>query len=271
VIPGPGAEDPIAAIFDLSDRVAEMAPLVRRLYRYTATILAVWIILMVIVLLLTLRPDTLFLAVLAALALAAGVIALGLLRQTDRFFRTFVQRHRAIHLMRDAEPIVRIPDGRTPTERLARHLVGSNPSIERLVRETPAALQYRVTLHAGKREVPFDLAIVRPGSLWYRLFGRGDRGFAIIARLGPDAPTRADLNALETDALAVAPELTAAPVRMILLRTKSVPLPEDVYEYAVGHPVYLRRGFGHSRSTLEVITENADGTYEFVPQVLGIP
>ena len=271
MIPAPGAEDPIAGIFDLSDRVAEMAPLVRRLYRYTATILVLWIILMAIVLLLTLRPETLFLSILAVLALIAGVIALGLLRRTDRFFRSFVQRHRAIRLLREAEPIVRIPEGRTPVERLARYLVSSNPAVERLVRETPAALQYRVTLPAGKREIPFDLAIVRPGSLWYRWIGRGDPGFAVLARLGPEAPARGDLGALEADALGVVPSLGAAPVRLILLRTKAVPLPEDVYEYAVGHPVYISRGLGRTRSTLEIITENADGTYDFVPQVLGVP
>ena len=45
----PGVEDPISAIFDLSDRVAQMAPVVRRMYRYTATILVFWIIIMAIV------------------------------------------------------------------------------------------------------------------------------------------------------------------------------------------------------------------------------
>jgi hypothetical protein len=266
----PGVEDPISAIFDLSDRVAQMAPVVRRMYRYTATILVFWIIIMAIVALVTLRGG-LFLSLLALLGLIAGVISLGLLRQTDRFFRAFAQRHRSIRLIREADPVVKIPDGRTPVERLARYLVQSNPRIESRVKEDPASIRYRVSLPAPGRSVPFDLVVDQPSGVAFRIFGVGEGGFAVVARMGPDAPTLEDVRRLENDVVSAASKMVTIPSRAILLRTQSIPLPEDVYEYVVGHPVVVRRGFTTYRITIEVITESPDGTYDFVPHVLGVP
>jgi hypothetical protein len=247
-----------------------MAPVIRRMYRYTSTVLLFWIVIMAVVAFATLR-GALFLTILAIIGLIIGVIGFGLLRQTDRFFRLFAQRHRSIRLVREADPRVKIPEGRTPIERLGRHLVESNPTVEALVRLEPAAVRYKVNLGAGAKSVPFDLLIERPGGAAWKALGLGDHGFAVLARVAPDAPTVADLQRLEHDIAAVGSHLDALPVRAILLRTQPVPLPEDVYEYAVGHPAFLRRGGETHRVTLEIITEQADGTYDFVPHVMGIP
>ncbi len=265
-----GAEDPIAAIFDLSDRTAEMVPTLRRMYRYTATVVVVYLLIMAILLLVSLRSD-LFLALLAVVALAFGVIALSLLRQSDRFFRGFSQRHRAIRLFRDADPAPRIPEGRTPVERLGRYLALSNPRIDAWLREEPGALRLRVEFLAGGTKVPFDLAIVRPGGSMFRSLGTGPAGFALLARLAPDAPTVADLEGFARDVAAVAPHLEGLPARAILLRTHPGPLADAVYDYAVGHPVTVGHGFTRARCSLEIVSENSDGTYDLIPYVLGVP
>jgi hypothetical protein len=266
----PGAEDPIGAIFDLSDRTAQMAPTIRRMYRYTATVVVVYLLIMAFLLLDSLAHD-IILAGLAIVALAFGVIALSLLRETDRFFRTFSQRHRAIRLFRDADPAPKVPEGRTPAERLARYLTQSNARIEELLREDPSALRLRVELPGDRRKVYFDLAIVAGGSGGYRALGWGRAGFSVLARLGPDAPTPADLEGFERDVAEVAPHLEGLPVRAILLRAHPQPLSDAAYDYAVGHPVRVRRGFTEGRCSLEIVSENPDGTYDFVPFVLGVP
>ncbi|MCI4352611.1 MAG: hypothetical protein L3K14_04405 [Thermoplasmata archaeon] len=266
----PGMEDPISAIFDLSDRVADMVPVVRRMYRYTATILVIWVVLMAFVALLTFGANP-YVSVLAALGLVAGAIGLSLLRRTDRFFRTFAQRHRSIRLLRDADPVVRIPEGRTPVERFARYLALSNPRVESLLSDAPSSARYRASLGAHGRTVPFDLVIEQRSSGSARWFGVGDPGFAILARLGSATPTVGDLMQLESDTQAAALGLAAAPARIILLRTTGGPLAEEVYDYAVGHPVFVRWGTRRVRLNLEIISENADGTYDFVPHVLGMP
>jgi hypothetical protein len=270
VNPPPGVEDPISSIFDLSDRVAQMAPTVRRLYRYTATILVLWIVIMAVVTVSTLGSNVV-LAGLAILGLVIGVLALSLLRQTDAFFRNFVQRHRAIRLVREADPEAKIPEGRTPIERLTRYLVEENPAVAATVRDTKDAMRYRISLPGRERTAAFDLVIERPGSWTSRAFGRGDSGFAIVARAAPANVTLADLRQLESDVVQAQAAFRGAPLRLILLRPQPAPLPEDAYEYAVGHPVVFGRRLARHRASLEVITENPDGTYDFVPRVLGVP
>ena len=266
----PGVEDPISAIFDLSDRVAQIAPTVRRMYRYTATIVTLWTIIVAIVAVLTVGSSPII-AVLAIAGFAVGVIGLSLLRETDRFFRGFVQRHRQIRLVRDAEPIVAIPDGRTPIERLVRHLAGTSDAIGAVVRDDPGSVQYRVSYPAGGRSIGFDLVIVRPGGVLYRVFGRGFPGFAVLGRIGAETTGLEELQRLESDAAAAAPRLAGAPARLVLLRPRGNPLAPDVYEWAVGHPNVIGVRLGKYRSATQIVTENTDRTYDIVPHLIGVP
>ncbi|HEV2428789.1 MAG TPA: hypothetical protein VGV64_02950, partial [Thermoplasmata archaeon] len=84
----PGVEDPISAIFDLSDRVADMAPTMRRMYRYTATVIVAFLLIMVFLLFVGLAQNVVY-ALLALVAIVFGFVALSLLRETDRFYRAF--------------------------------------------------------------------------------------------------------------------------------------------------------------------------------------
>lgn len=263
-------EDPIGAIFDLSDRAAQMEPTLRRMYRYTATVVVVYLVIMVVLLFIALAHD-LFLAILAIIALVFGFVALSLLRESDRFFRSFAQRHRAIRLFRDSDPAPKIPEGRTPIERLGRHLRQSNARIEELLRDDPGAMRLRVELEADAGRVPFDLLILKPGGSLFRWFGIGDAGFAILARVSPDTPSVQDLQAFGAQVQAVARHLEGLPTRAILVRSQSTSLPDLVYDFAVGHPVTVSRGWTRGRCTLEIISETSAGTYDFVPYVLGIP
>jgi uncharacterized membrane protein len=267
----PGVEDPISATFDLSDRVAELAPTVRRMYRYTASILVIWILVMALLILIGLHA-TLLLSILAVIGLGTGLLALSLLRQTDRFFRAFVQRHRSIHLLREADPVTKIPDGRTPIERLGRYLASASPRVDAALREDPGRLRYRVSLGPNGTSGNFDLVLAVPGGTLYRAAGLGEPGFAILARLasGPTV-TIQELEGLARDAPMASRRLGAAVVRLILLRPQPTPLAEEVYEYAVGHPATWSRGFSESRVSVEIITESPDGTYEFIPHILGVP
>ncbi|HZY92244.1 MAG TPA: hypothetical protein VFG07_05685 [Thermoplasmata archaeon] len=261
-----GMEDPISAIFDLSDRVADMAPTMRRMYRYTATVVVLFLVIMIILLFVGLAAN-LFFALLALAAIVFGAIALSLLRETDRFYRTFLDRHRSIKLLQDAEPSPKVPAGPTPVQRLARYLTQSNPRVAALLSTRPESLRYRVALAAKGNTLPFDLVLSTPSSLGYRTLGWGDPGFAVVARVAPETLGLPDLERFGDDVRAFSRKLPARVVRTILLRVGGPPLPEAVYDYAVGHPLEVRGG----RAALEIVTEQADGTYDFVPHVLGVP
>ncbi|HEV2230673.1 MAG TPA: hypothetical protein VGS18_00595, partial [Thermoplasmata archaeon] len=228
----PGVEDPISAIFDLSDRVADMAPTMRRMYRYTATVIVAFLLIMVFLLFVGLAQNVVY-ALLALVAIVFGFVALSLLRETDRFYRAFAERHRVIRLLQDAEPAPKIPEGRTPMQRLARYLARSSPRIATLLLAHPEALRYRARVGPAASPTVFDLAMIAPSTGFPRL-GLGEPGFVVLARLSPDVPTVADLDAFGQEIRGVESKLPARVVRAILLRGQSQPLPESVYDYAVG-------------------------------------
>ncbi|HYK92972.1 MAG TPA: hypothetical protein VEY07_02890 [Thermoplasmata archaeon] len=264
--PPTGLEDPISAIFDLSDRVADMAPTMRRMYRYTATVVVLFLVIMIVLLFVGLAAN-LFFALLALAAIVFGAIALSLLRETDRFYQVFLERHRSIKLLQDAEPSPKVPAGPTPVQRLARYLVQSNARLAAVVSAHPEYLRYRVNLDPQGSTLPFDLVLRTPSPMGSRVLGWGEPGFAVVARLGPENPTLSDLERFGADVAAYSRKTATRVVRAILVRVGGGSLPEPVYDYAVGHPLELRRG----RVTLEVVSELPDGTYDFVPHVLGVP
>jgi hypothetical protein len=263
----PGMEDPISSIFALSDHVAEMAPTMQRMYRYTATVVVLYLIIMIVLLFVGLSGNLAF-AVLALVALVFGAIALSLLVETDRFYRSYLDRHRSIRLLQDADPSPKIPHGRTPVARLTTYLAQSNPRLGELLRLHPDSLRYAVAMRAsGGASVTFDMAWVAPASAGYRWLRWGDPGFAVLARIGPDAPNLPDLDRFAEEVAAVSQRLPARVRRAILLRAHPVPIPDEVYDRTVGRRIPVRGG----TASLEIVSENPDGTYDLVPHVLGVP
>jgi hypothetical protein len=261
-----GVEDPISAIFELTDRASEMAPTIRRMSLYTATVIVLFLGIMVFLLLVGLSGNLAF-AILALVAIVFGFVALSLLVETDRFYRSFSERYRRIKLLQDAEPAPKVPSGRTPMQRLVRYLAHSNPRIGGLLAERPEALRYRVRLAGSEAPIPFDVAIVAPASITYRWLRSGDPGFTVLARLAPDEPTVADLDRFAEDVAAASRKLPSQVRRAVLLRVHPVPISEPVHDFAVGHPIEVRGG----RVAIEIVSEQPDGTYDLVPHVLGVP
>ncbi len=265
---GPAAsEDPITGLFDLTDRVAEAGPKIRRLLLATAAVIAVFLAILVYLLFEALR-GSLLLVVLALAGVALGGVALTLLSESERFYAGFAERHRRLRLLQFAEPSPRIPKGPTPMRRLARHLARSNPRVAELLAAHPEALRIRTRRTADDDEVEFALSIVAPAGRARRWLGLGDPGFVILAQVGPEAPTPEDLDRFGRTAVGVARKLGGRLRRAILLRLRSGPMDDAVYERAVRHPVEVPGG---PAVPIEVITELDDGTYDLVPHVIGVP
>ena len=102
-----GNEDPIAALFELADRVAEQGPKIRRMYVYTAVVIVVFLAILVYLLFVALRSSELFVG-LALVTVVLGGAALTLLAESDRFYRSFSERHRRLRLLQFAEPTPKI-------------------------------------------------------------------------------------------------------------------------------------------------------------------
>ncbi|MCI4351725.1 MAG: hypothetical protein L3K15_09485 [Thermoplasmata archaeon] len=262
-----GSEDPIVTLFELTDKVSEKSPKLRRIYLYTATVIVVLLGIIVYLIYVALR-GSLWFASLGLAAVVLGGAALVLLAETDRFYRAFSERHRRLRMLQFTEPSPKIPAGPTPLRRLVRHLALTNPRVASVLSERPGALRFtmRRTRNGAAVEVGFAISVPQsPGYRWLRL---GDPGFVIVARIGPDALTLAQLQHSGEEAQAAARQLRGRLARAIVLRQHPTPISDEVYEHAVRHPLPMPGG---PAVALEVITEREDGTYDLIPQVTGVP
>ncbi|HEV2167142.1 MAG TPA: hypothetical protein VGS23_09255 [Thermoplasmata archaeon] len=262
-----GNEDPIAALFELADRVAEQGPKIRRIYAYTAAVVGVFLAILVYLLFEALRGSALFVG-LALVTVVLGGTALTLLAESDRFYRSFSERHRRLRMLQFAEPTPKIPRGSTPLRRLAQHLARTSPRVAARLVEHPRALSIRTRRGANGALVEFGLSIAAPESFAHRYLKIGDPGFVVLARLGPDALTVAELERFGETASDVARSLHGRLVRAIVLRTRPLPIDDDVYELSTHRPLAVPGG---PSVPLEVITELEDGTYDLIPHVIGVP
>ena len=124
-------ENPISAIFDLSEDVARQAPVIRSMVRYASAFIIIWLIVaLFLVLALLVGRNWFFLLIMLSL-FVIGVVSVVLLHRMNRFFKYYVARQRSIKAVRDMDPMVYAPQGKTVTERFVTYLRGHNPAIAR--------------------------------------------------------------------------------------------------------------------------------------------
>ena len=200
-----------------------------------------------------------------------GMVILDLVRDARSFFAYYALRHRVVRAVRDADPIVVVPQGATPVERLLRFLGGRSPAVAGMLANrqnvrVPAIL-------AGRTGVAyqFDAFLLWPaGTL--APFGVGHRGSAVYVKGFDRAPTRTDLEALRRAVEDVTGSVRLPPGRVIALwRSEgAAEIPEETYAFLTSEVVRAtHRGRIHTCS-MELVTEMPDGTYDFIPVLIDL-
>jgi hypothetical protein len=260
-------ENPISALFDLAEDVNSEAPRIRKLVRYASVFIYIWLIIDFLLILATIGGSLLIGGLLIAI-FVLGVITLGLLSRLNDFFRYYVMRHRAIISVRNDEPVVMVPLGPTPSARLLRHMANRNPELNYLYPPDFVPQPAPVRGRSGAF-YPMDVHLIRYPGLLFRLFGRGYPGYQLIVRRFDRAPSPADIlwmkNAAED--IAAGSQVPASRVILLWTRNKDEDLSEESYNVLMSQIVrFVRRGNSFACS-IELIIENEDGTYEFIPYI----
>ena len=123
-------ENPISAMFDLSEDVAQQAPNIKSLVHYASAFIIVWLIINLFLGLALLVTGQLFLMLIMLVLFIMGVTSLILLRRINHFFKYFVARQRAITAVRQMDPMVYAPKGNNVTERLVTYFRASIPAFQ---------------------------------------------------------------------------------------------------------------------------------------------
>ncbi len=204
-----------------------------------------------------------------------GLLALGNLREIGEYFDYYTLRHRIVKGVRDADPVVRIPEGRDPVQRILAFLAGQSREVQGLL-GAPGAVVAPATLR-GRSGYPHALdAYVQKSPTGLRGWaGIGSPGFAIFVRAYPAPPALADLQALKRAVEDVTAVSGIPPSRVIALwrAEGDAHLSDDAYAFLTREVVHVAGLGRESACSLQSIAETGDGTYDFIPFIpeVGVP
>jgi hypothetical protein len=260
-------DNPISALFDLSEDVNNEAPRFRKLVRYASAFIIIWLVVDFILILATIRESLLVGGLLVAIFIL-GLATLSLLMSMNDFIRYYVMRHRAIMSVRNDEPVIKVPPGPTPVARLLVHLQSRNPELNYLYAPNYAPLPTAVQGRSGTI-YQLDAYLTRHSSFPWWLIGRGYPGYQLFVKLFDHAPRPEELMWFKAAAedIARAKRMPASRVIALWPRRNEDELSEESYNILMSQVVRSSHRGKHFASSLELIMENDDGSYEFIPFV----
>lgn len=260
-------DNPISAVFDLAEEVNNEVPRVRKLVTYASVFIGAWLVIS-FVLMIVLLFSNFILAGVVLLLFIIGILAMAMLRNLGDFMRYYAMRHAAIVRVRNDDPVIYVPKGDTSVLRLMELIRVRNPSMAKAIAER----QYQApSIQRGASSVfyNFDAYLSsKPGALW-RSLGIGYPGYQLFIKCFHAPPRSEDLAALKRAAEDVAEATKLPPSRVIALwsRTPDQELSEETYHLLESMTVQFVHRTKRYASTMELIIENQDGTYEFIPYV----
>ena len=212
----------------------------------------------------------LFLGVVLAALFVLGFVILELMGDLRSFFDYFALRHRVILAVRQADPLVHVPQGKDAATRILSYLAASDPQV-RSAMAAPGALASPALL-TGKSGLTysFDAVLRSEPTRLTRLLGIGPPGFAVYAKAWDRAPTLDDLRSLKAAVEDVSAALQIPPARVFVLwsaRTNET-VAADVYEFLTKDTVRARIRRSTYACSLQLVREGDDGTYDFIPVIM---
>jgi hypothetical protein len=264
-------ENPISAIFDLAEDVNREAPRIRKMVTYGSIFIGVWLVIDFLLVLATLG-NNFIISILLLVLFILGVLALAMLRNFNDFFRYYVMRHAAIVSVRNDDPIVYAPKGDTAVQRVYTYIAGRNPAMN----QARASGKFQApAIVRGASGIFYNLdgyLSSNPGALW-SLFGIGYPGYQLFIKSFPAPPRPEDLMALKNAASDVSSATKMPPSRVIALWCRKEPqeLSDEAYALLSTAVISWSHRGKKFAGSLELIIENEDGSYEFIPYIAERP
>lgn len=221
----------------------------------------------VVVLLTTAGNFVLGLILLALLFL--GMTILDLVEDARALFAYHALRYRVIRAVRDADPVVHVPQGATLVARLLASLRERNPTIAEMLAHPGAARSPAIVTGKSGVAYEFDAFASWPAGTLAPM-GIGPRGAVMYVKTFGHAPVRADLEALRRAVEDVSLALRMPPTRVIALWRSdgTQDVPEETYTFLTTEVVRARARGRTVSCSVELVTEMPDGTYDFIPLIM---
>jgi len=212
----------------------------------------------------------LFLGIVLVALFILGFLILELMRDLRSFFDYFALRHRVIQRVRQADPVVYVPEGKDAVQRILAYL-GATSADVRGILAIPGSVAVPALL-TGKTGLTysFDAYIRQPPSSIWRILNVGQPGFAVFMKAFDRPPALADLQSLKVAVEDVAVSTRIPPARILVLwrAKKDESVTSDVYEFLTREAARVRIRGATFACSIELAVEREDGTYDFIPVVV---
>jgi hypothetical protein len=263
-------ENPIAAVFDLSESVNSQVPRIKRMIQYSGVFIIVWLSVNIVFLLMFLATANLILFLILLVFLILGSFGLYLMWNINQFFDYFSRRHLAIKLIRDADELVYVPKGKDSVQSYVAYLRKTNPALDQAILRRPHMLHTPVLL-TGTSGISYhlDAYIFSPPSGMWRLLGTGDAGYAFFVKAYDHTPGLSEVQALERAVQDVTSKSLACPSRIVVLVDKKAGalIDDEVYQHVTSKKPVILVGRKKCIINLQVVSVDEDNTYDFVPVI----
>jgi hypothetical protein len=263
-------ENPISAIFDLSESVNSQVPRIKKMIQYTGLFVIVWLSVNIVFLIMFLAMANLVLFLLLFMFLVLGSFGLYLMWNINEFFTYFSRRHLAIKLIRDADELVHVPKGRDSVDSYVAYLRKVNPGLDQAILKQPHML-HTPALLTGVSGISynFDGYIYRPPSFMWRFIGIGDPGYGFYVKCYDHTPGLSEVQALERAVQDVTSKSFLCPSRIVVLVDKKVGalIDDAVYQHITTKKPVIKAGRKKCVVNLQVVSVDEDNTYDFVPVI----
>jgi len=262
-----GVEDPIQGVFNLADEISNRSDGILFRSVFATVFVYFGLFVMFLLFLTSLIQGLWFIALVLLTMMVTGFITLRLLKGLRDFLRKVNFRYSAILAMREGPPVHELPKGKGPAERFMNYLKEANPAFRKLSKDRPELIHKDAHLvgRSGKR-YHFDVHVMAPPSLRFRILGRGYGGYALFVKEYGMIPGKKDVDDL-VEALADIHKVTKVLPRRVVMVFKAPSsykgLPDDAYEMLVqGVPSPMRKG---DMLNVQAVAEVGGKYYDFVP------
>lgn len=200
-----------------------------------------------------------------------GMVILDYIQDVRRFLGYYALRHRVVRAVREADPVVLVPQGATPVDRLLALLGQRSPAVAAMLANPQCVRRPAILTGRSGVAYQFDAFLMWPAGTLAPI-GAGPMGSAVYVKAFVRPPTRADLEALRRAVEDVSPAVRLPPSRVVAVwKSDGTDIPEDAYAFLTSEVVRVpMRGRTFSCS-VELAAEMPDGTYDLIPMVMEPP
>jgi hypothetical protein len=249
------ADNPTIALFDLAEHMSNNYHKILYIKTYAYLFIGITLILLILLSFTLLGEGNIAFFIIFIALIISGIMLLRLIVFTKDFLNDFDTNFRAIKMVRDIDPLPKVPRGASQVERFEVYLKNYDPSV---AAELKNGLDIKRNMKVGN-------------STWSIVMSRrartfGPQNYLLLARVIKGKPKLADFLKLEKD-LDIVTQQLMIPTRTIILAEGPKNyngISDDLYSYLTEKSHYILRNGKKIPLRLQLFVEH-NGRYEIIP------